>query len=305
MARRNLLALVLACTTVTLAGCTSNSRMSALLEQEKQSFRNHWAQQIGASPTEMNRAFDASIANEIRTAREITDRVEDRVGLSEDVAMQKYLQAIAVKLAKPLEGINGDIEVVLLNDDEINAFTPGGGKILVKEGLLSLCNTEAEVAAVLAHELAHIAMRHPRKLKQVSLARRAGDRFVESILPEGLKNGAIEKLMRNSGRATLNVFVRNQEYQADSVGIDLLARAGYEPNAMVSLQRSLQYQVKQLPRYVNIIYGNHPLSEDRAVEAEKRISKYYADMDGIVSTPAYNKLAKKYLARRSQVLAKR
>jgi predicted Zn-dependent protease len=305
MARRNLLALVLACTTVTLAGCTSNSRMSALLEQEKQSFRNHWAQQIGASPTEMNRAFDASIANEIRTAREITDRVEDRVGLSEDVAMQKYLQAIAVKLAKPLEGINGDIEVVLLNDDEINAFTPGGGKILVKEGLLSLCNTEAEVAAVLAHELAHIAMRHPRKLKQVSLARRAGDRFVESILPEGLKNGAIEKLMRNSGRATLNVFVRNQEYQADSVGIDLLARAGYEPDAMVSLQRSLQYQVKQLPRYVNIIYGNHPLSEDRAVEAEKRISKYYADMDGIVSTPAYNKLAKKYLARRSQVLAKR
>jgi predicted Zn-dependent protease len=305
MARRNLLALVLACTAVTLAGCSGNSRMSALLANEKQSFRNHWAQQIGASPTEFNRAFDDSVANEIRTAREITDRTENRVGLSKDLAMQKHLQAIAVNLAKPLEGINGDIEVVLLSDDEINAFTPGGGKILIKEGLLSLCNTESEIAAVLAHELAHIAMRHPRKLKQVSLVRRAGDRFVDSLLPDGLKNGAVEKLLRNSGRATLNVFVRNQEYQADTVGIDLLARAGYEPDAMVSLQRSLQYQVKQMPRFVNVIYGNHPLSEDRAKEAQKRIDKYYANVDGIVSTPKYDKLANKYLARRAQVLANR
>jgi predicted Zn-dependent protease len=305
MARRNLLALVLACTAVTLAGCSSNSRMSALLANEKQSFRNHWAQQIGASPTELSRAFDNSAANEILTAREIADRTENRVGVSTDLAMQKHLQAIAVKLAEPLEGINGDIEVVLLGDDEINAFTPGGGKILIKEGLLSLCNTESEVAAVLAHELAHIAMRHPRKLKQVSLARRAGDRFVDSIIPESMKDGAFEKVLRNSGRATLNVFVRNQEYQADTVGIDLLARAGYEPEAMVSLQRSLQYQVKQMPRFVNAIYGNHPLSEDRAAEAQKRIDKYYAAMDGIVSTPKYDKLAKKYLARRAQVLANR
>jgi beta-barrel assembly-enhancing protease len=304
MARRTFVALVLACSAVALAGCSS-SRVSSLLSEEKQSFQTHLARKIGASPTELSRALDASAANEIRTAREITSRVENRLGLSDDLQMQDYLQSMAEKLARPIRDINGEVEVVLLADAEVNAFTPGGGKILVKEGLLSLCDSEAEMAAVIAHELAHIAMRHPRKLKQVSLARRAGDRFVKAITPEGMKNGLAERFLRNTGRATLNVFVRNQEYQADSVAIDLLVDAGYEPEAMVSLQRHLQIRVKQMPRFMNIVNGNHPLSEDRAVEAQKRITAYYSDVNGIVSTKAYDRMAKKYIARRPQVLARR
>ncbi len=304
MAKRTVVALVLACTTVVLTGC-SNSRVSALISHEKQLFRNHVAQKIGASPTELSRAFDSSAANEIRNAREISARVEDRVGVSDDKKMQAHLQAIAKKLAEPLDSINGDIEVVLLDDSEINAFTPGGGKILIKQGLLSVCETEAQIAAVLAHELAHIAMRHPRALKKVSLARRAGDRFVQAVLPESLRNGVTETVMRNSGRATLNVFVRNQEYQADAVGIDLMVVAGYAPRAMVELQRNLQSKVKQLPRFTNVIYGNHPLSEDRAAEAERRIARYYGNVEGKISSKSYDTLAKPYLARRPDLLAGR
>lgn len=303
MARRTEIALVLAWTTVALAGC-SNNRVSALLSHEKQLIRNHVAQKIGASPTELSRAFDDSAANEIRTAREISARVEHRIGVSGDIKMRAHLQAIAEKLAEPLDSINGNIEVVLLDDSEINAFTPGGGKILIKQGLLSLCDTEAQIAAVLAHELAHIAMRHPRALKKVSLARRAGDRFVEAVLPESLRDGVTEKVMRNSGRATLNVFVRNQEYQADAVGIDLMVVAGYEPRAMVQLQRNLQFHVKQLPRFTNVIYGNHPLSEDRAAEAEKRIARYYGAIQGRVSTKTYDELVKPYIARRATIVTR-
>jgi predicted Zn-dependent protease len=304
MARRTILALVMACSTAALAGCSS-SHTSSLLAHEKKSFHTALAQKIGASPTEVSRALDDSAANEIRTAREITARMEDRIGLSDDVRMQEHLQQMAEKLAGPMKDINGGIEVVLLADSDVNAFTPGGGKILIKEGLLSLCDSEGEMAAVLAHELAHIGMRHPRKLKQVSLARRAGDRFVNSILPKALQNGAAENFLRNAGRASLNIFVRNQEYQADAIGIDLMVKAGYDPRSMVSLQRHLQIRVKQMPRFVNIVNGNHPLSEDRAAEAQKRIDRYYSDVSGIVTSSAYDKLAKKYIDRRARVLAQR
>lgn len=288
-----------------LAGCTmgSQNNLRALLENEKTAFRKNFAASIGATPTEVTYAFDKSLETEKQAAALVTHKLVRQQGLSDDVEMQNYLQQMVDKLTRGLGSDNFQYKVYLLDDERVNAFTPGGGTILVKEGLVAYCDTEAQMAAVLAHEIAHIVMRHPNRMRRIEIAKKTGGSFMDSITPEGLKDN-LGKLLRLGGRATLNGMVRAQEAEADSIGIDIMVAAGYDPHGMAEIQRQLRQFAPRVSKLAHTVYGNHPLSDERETAALVKINELYADVKGVRNTKKFQRLSAKYQQKRMDRLAK-
>ncbi len=290
---------------ILLAGCTvgSQNNLRALLENEKTAFRKNFAASIGATPTEVTYAFDKSLETEKQAAALVTHKLVRQQGLSDDVEMQKYLQQMVDKLTRGLGSDNFQYKVYLLDDERVNAFTPGGGTILVKEGLVAYCDTEAQMAAVLAHEIAHIVMRHPNRMRRIEIAKKTGGSFMDSITPEGLKDN-LGKLLRLGGRATLNGMVRAQEAEADSIGIDIMVAAGYDPHGMAEIQRQLRQFAPRVSKLAHTVYGNHPLSDERETAALVKINELYPDVKGVRNTKKFQRLSAKYQQKRMDRLAK-
>jgi predicted Zn-dependent protease len=238
----------------------------------------------------------------MQLADQVTKRLVYQKGLSKDEDMQAYLQSMVMKLTHSLNDMGYAYKVYLLADDRVNAFTPGGGTILIKEGLLSYCETEAQMAAVLSHEIAHIVMRHPNRLRKLEIAKKTGGSVMSAITPEGLKNN-LGKFLRLGGRATVSSMVRAQEAEADSVGIDIMVAAGYDPHGMAEIQRQLRHFAPKVSKAAHAVYGNHPLSEDREKAALEKISQKYPHVKGIRNTKAYAHHTAKYQQESMDLLA--
>jgi beta-barrel assembly-enhancing protease len=288
----------LLCAAALLAACSSGSGRSLLsLEDEKTEMRAALAQKIGATPLEVQQALDTTPQNQQVVAAAVAERVIQRHGVSSDERMRKHLQGVSDKLALGMHAKPQDFELVILKSKQANAFTPGAGIILVNEGLLKLVRNEAEVAAVIAHEMAHVMMKHPQRQKQIRLASKAGGSFMERLSPKETEGG-IARFFRLSGNATMNGMIRQQEMMADSIAIDMLVKAGYDPSAMVSVLRSLRGRGTQMDRLNNVIYGNHPLTIDREKAAAKKVTERFYNVGGVQSTARFDELVKPYHAKR-------
>jgi predicted Zn-dependent protease len=288
-----------------LTACSSGSGCSLLaLEDEKASMRATMARNIGVTPQVVEQALDTTPEQQAKVAAAITDKAKRRHGTSADVAMRQHLQTITGKLALAAGARPSDFEVVLLANVQANASTPGAGTILVNEGLLVLTRSEAQVAAVLAHEIAHVLMRHPQRQKQIVLASKAGERMMDEFTPDSLAD-SLGRALRLGGNATLNGMIRQQEMMADSIGIDLMVKAGYEPRELLVLFNSLQQRAPQGERVRNVVYGIHPLTTDRAKAASAKIARDYAEFTGVVTTPRFAALVRPYRSKRDGRLARR
>lgn len=296
--------LILTTSLLVLAGCTAGGRnsVSYLLEQEKVQVRKTIAKQIGATPQELQRAFDASPEAERRHAEELSKLWVAKLGKSDDTRMQKHLQQVVDRLVEPLNSRGVDYKVLLVKNEQINAFTPGGGIIVVQEGLLMYCDTEGQVAAVMAHEIAHVLRRHPLAQRKIGIVRKAGRSLTDAITPDSMEK-SLGSLLRVSGGATLNAAVRSQEREADSIAIDILVAAGYDPNEMVNVQRVFKQYAPQGSRLANMLYGSHPLSKDREAASLQKIAESYPGVRGDVSSAAFEKLIRSYHERRMKKLA--
>jgi predicted Zn-dependent protease len=302
----NQIRLVLLCATaLVLAACSSGSGTSMLaLEDEKAEMRAAIAQKIGTTPLEVQQALDTTPEQQQKIAAAVTERVKLRHGVSSDVAMQRHLQSVADNLAASSGSRPKSFRVILLKSNQANAYTPGAGTILINEGLLQLANSEAEVAAVMAHEMAHVLMNHPQRQKQIRLASKAGGKMMDRFTPTRLQDN-IGRFLRLSGNATLNGMIRQQEMMADSIAIDMLVKAGYDPRAMVKVLYTLRGNAPQKDRLTNVVFGNHPLTIDREKAAIEKIDARFQAVSGTTSTLRFDTLARPYLLKRQKRIAQR
>ncbi len=286
------LGLILAVTGV-LAGCSGGGRSLLALEDEKAAMREAIAKKIGAPRQEVDQALITSPEQERESADIVTKRLVKRVGTSQDRAMTAHLQAMAESLAAGVGAGDKNFQVILLKSNQANAFTPGAGTILVNEGLLQLAENEAQVAAVMSHEMAHVLLGHPQRQKQIRLASKVGAHFMDDYTPTNLVDN-VGKWLRIGGNATLNGMIRQQEMMADSIAIDIMAEAGYDPHEMIRLLTKLRIKLPTRNRTSNVVYGNHPLTADREKAAIEKVQRRYRSTDGIVTTPEFEKLVQAY-----------
>ena len=212
-----------------------------------------------------------------------TPAVQQQGGFYRDRALENYVQEVGMRLARVSHRPNLDYRFRVLNSSVPNAFALPGGFIVLNRGLLTGLSSEAEMAAVLGHETAHVTAKHSLAGYQRALA--------ANILLAGIAvgTGGKEWAMDLSGvTASLvnNGFSREQEREADWLGIDYMVRAGYNPMGAVRLQEYFYRELEggRNPMFVEGIFRTHPFSRERLENARARIAERYA---GIARDPSY------------------
>jgi predicted Zn-dependent protease len=211
----------------------------------------------------------------------------------------EYARRLGEKIAVAA-GLEGQCTFTLVNSDVVNAFAVPGCYIYITRGMMSVVNSEDELASVLAHELGHIVGAHGRRQERRSLWRSLG------VVAVGILTGS-ERLTRLAGQAaqffTLR-YSRGQEYEADDLGVRYLAAAGYDPYAaqdmLAALGRQEQFlsrtrgrdEARAIPEWAR----THPLAGNRVERAEAAAREtgltpderpeneagYLAELDGLL-----------------------
>lgn len=222
-----------------------------------------------------------SPAQERDFGRAIIQQIRHAGAMTSDVIQADYIQHVGDKLVDALPFSDIEYHFFLINQNSINAFALPGGYIGVHSGLLLAVESEDELAAVMAHEIAHVKQRHIARFwghaQQVALSSVVGliaAAAVTAAAPEA-GSGIISSVLASQHQSLIN-FTRQQEQEADNVGIRILADAGYAPNAMPSFFRTLgthtRYSAGPSLEYLR----THPLTENRIAHAEMRAGQYAA-----------------------------
>jgi len=223
-------------------------------------------------------------------------------GIYQDKNLNSYVARIGAKLAQFSELPTMKYTFTILNDEKVNAFALPGGYVYVTRGLLAIVANEAEMAGVLAHEIGHITARHSSQRYSASKATNIGLQILGAIGSiAGAPTGA-SQLASLGGRAALKSYSREQELEADMLGVRYLSRVGYDPYAMTSffnklkshskLEADMRGKINKSER-INIM-STHPLTSERISKAEKLLAQievtgkergqktYENEIDGLV-----------------------
>jgi len=216
-----------------------------------------------------------SIKGEQEQARRYYQQIIQFYGLYEDQAVQDYVQSVGAKVAKNSDLPDWDFKFVVLDDESVNAFTTGGGYVYVHRGLLTYLTTEAELASVLGHELGHVTARHP--------ARRQTRGVLASVLATGAAiatgNSAVAQMANIGATAWLQGYGRENEMEADRLGLQYATKTGYRPEAMGEVFKVFKAQETfelnraraegREPMIYHGVFSSHPAPDARSVQAAK------------------------------------
>ncbi len=160
-------------------------------------------------------------------------------------------------------------EVNVINSQELNAYCAAGGKMAVYSGLIdSLRLTDEEIAAVMGHEIAHALREHTREAMSESVAQQVGVSVIASLAGFGEVGTS---LLSNATQVAIGLpFSRQKEREADEIGIELMARAGFDPRSALSVWRKMMAGNGNRPPE---ILSTHPDPENRIKDIEARLPR--------------------------------
>lgn len=211
--------------------------------------------------------------DEIRLGRDSHAQIVRRFGGAyADPALQAYVQRVGERLAANSHRDTLVYRFTVLDSSEVNAFALPGGYIYITRGLLAYLNSEAEMAAVLGHEIGHVTARH--SVRQISGTRAAQIGYtIGSVFVPELRNQVGQGLFNVLGSALTSGYGREHELEADRLGAEYLARGGYDPQAMLRVlgvlkdqelyERQLAEEEGREPRIYHGVFASHPSSDQR------------------------------------------
>lgn len=202
---------------------------------------------------------------------------------TENPELIQYVNEVGQKLAKLSDRPDLPYEFVIVNDNSLNAWALPGGKIAINKGLLLMLDNEAELAAVLAHEITHAAARHSAERWERSTLRPAFDAAQVVFNPSYSLIIASEI---TSADMVEFKYSRDAENEADKYGIEYMARAGYDVAAAKTVhEKLLAASDKDTKSIADTLLDSHPDDNDRICNAEALSALY--PPDGILATTTY------------------
>lgn len=212
----------------------------------------------------------------IRTARSFMPVIDDP-------ALDEYVASLGNKLLINANHVKFPFDFFVVKDTTLNASAFLGGKVRINSGLFYYCDTEDEFASVIAHEITHVTQRHiARFIEQQSAQSHLTTgalvgAIVMSLLNPAVGMAALTSTMGATIQSSIN-FTRDNEYEADRIGIELLYKSGFNPRGSTDLFKKLQEQQGNInPAFTMLI--DHPLSQIRVSEASARIATLPARKD--------------------------
>jgi predicted Zn-dependent protease len=187
-----------------------------------------------------------------------------------DPALAAYVSEVGQKLVKVSDRPNLPFEFVVINDSVPNAWALPGGKLAINRGLLTELKSEAELAAVLGHEIVHAAARHGARSVEQGTLLAAGAAIIGAATADK-RNADLIGFAAQGGAALLSLrYGRDHELEADHYGIDYMMRAGYDPRAAVELQETfVRLSGNKSSNWLGGLFATHPPSQER-VDANRK-----------------------------------
>ena len=227
-----------------------------------------------------------SIEKEIALGREISRNIDMTTILLRDPEVQGYVNDVVQRLVRNSDA-NLPFSVKVIDSDDINAFALPGGFLYVNTGLIIQAHSEAELAGMLAHEIAHVTARHYTKGR--SKARIFQWASLPLIFLGGPAGAAIYQGLGLTGPLALLKFARNDEKQADMLGLQYAYRAGYDPAALVDILERLGGNEKI--GEISKIFMTHPMKDKRIQLAQKQIEEMLPGQEQyVISTAAFDRI---------------
>lgn len=191
--------------------------------------------------------------------------------VEQDPAMMKYVKCIVDPLTQTIQGSVSSWEIVIFKDPSANAFALPGGKIGVYTGLLKVAKTDGQLAAVLGHEIGHVIAKHGAERVSQQAGTQLGLTALGAVVAGNPNSNTLMSLLGLGTQVGILLpFSRTQESEADLIGLDIMARSGFDPRQSVELWKNMIASSggQGPPQWLS----THPASENRIAELESNMT---------------------------------
>ena len=225
---------------------------------------------------------------EMQIGRQLALEVEQQAKLIDDPVITEYVNRVGQNIV-----LHSDAKVPftikVIDSDEVNAFALPGGFFFVNKGLILAADNEAELAGVMAHEIAHVCARHAMENQGkgafINYASLAGIIFGGAIVGGVLQNGG--GIL--AGLAQLK-FSRGAEEEADNLGVQYLYASGYDPTGMSTMFEKLASQNKKKPGTIAKLFSTHPQAVNRRDTSLQLVSRFPEKEEYVISTSEFQRV---------------
>ena len=231
---------------------------------------------------------------EMAIGRQLSMQVEKESKMLDDPVITEYVNRVGQNIV-----LHSDAKIPftikVIDSDEVNAFALPGGFFYVNRGLILAADNEAELAGVMAHEIAHVCARHAMenqgKSTAINYGALIGIIFGGPIVSTVLQNGG--GIL--AGLAGLK-FTRGAEMEADNLGVQYLYASGYDPTAMSTMFEKLASQNKKKPGSIQKLFSTHPPSLERRDESLRLVARFPEREEYVITTSEFQRV-KRHLMR--------
>ncbi len=225
-----------------------------------------------------------SAQQDVEIGRQSAVEAEKQLPLLNNPAVDNYLGRIVQRLAVVAPGAKFPYTVKAVNAADINAFALPGGPMYIYRGLIAATRNEAELAGVIAHEMAHVALRHGTSQASNAYLAKGGLSILGGLLGKSQSSNALAAIGGVGLNTVFLKFSRKDELEADAAGAEMMARAGYDPIAMATMFETLRAQQGRDPSKLEQFFSDHPATADR----EARIRQLAVSLPKARSAPVGN-----------------
>ncbi len=231
--------------------------------------------------------ISGSTEKEVRLGREAAAEVDRQAKFVDDPMITEYVNRVGQNIV-----LHSDAKVPftikVIDSDEVNAFALPGGFFYVNKGLLLAADNEAELAGVMAHEIAHVAARHAvENQAKASLLEYAA--LGASIFLGGIPGMIYQN---TAGIGLLGIFMkfsRSAEEEADKLGVQYMYAAGYDPGAMATMFEKLEAKNKKKPGFISRAFASHPAPRDRRAAALALAARFPEHDDNVIISSEFQR----------------
>jgi len=234
-----------------------------------------------------------SLEHEIAIGKQLAQEVDRQAKFIDDPVVTEYVNRVGQNIVR-----NSDAQVPftikVIDSDVVNAFALPGGFFYVNSGLILHADEESELAGVMAHEIAHVCARHGTKQATKGQITQLAMIPAMIFIPYTWTGYAIYQGMNFMIPLTFLKFTRDEEREADFLGLQYMYKAGYDPNSFVAFFEKIEALEKKQPGTIPKIFSDHPPTPDRVEAAQKEIATILpARSEYIVSTSEFDSVKRR------------